>query len=435
MKTLKLLLLSILFIGLNSCSSSDDSEGGSGVASITLTPSTATQMVGEVITFTVITDTGEDVTSQAVLKAGDTPFTGATFVSAATGTFTINASYGGVSTSTVVKFIDVPPTSIVLTANTLSQSTGEDILFTVKTNTGIDVTATSTITAGSTTITGGIFNSATPGNFTVGATYQALVSETITVTFTTPINFTRRVLIEDFTGTWCGWCPRVSRGVELVKEATDKAVVVAIHSGSTNPASNGYDPYNFNVPTLENLIGLQSYPTAMLNRMTSWSYPEPNNVDQVVDLTDGAGTKNPKLGIALKSTVSGGNISLEVKTKFGKAFTGAKLVVYVLENGLIFNQVNYTTYFGGTGGNTIIPDFVHEHVLRATLTNVLGDAFTPTESAYNNVVTKTFNVAVPANVTDASKLEFVAFVVGPDNKAINVRNSVSGDDQSFEVVE
>lgn len=426
MKIFKLLFLSILFIGLNSCSSSDDSEGGSGVTSITLTPSTTTQMVGEVITFTVTTDTGEDVTSQAVLKAGDTPFTGATFISTTTGTFTINASYEGVSASVTVNYIDVPPTSIVLTANTTSQSTGEDVLFTVKTNTGIDVTSTSTITAGSTVITGGVFNSATAGTFDVSATYQELTSETVTVTITQAINFTKRVLIEDYTGTWCGWCPRVSHGIELVKAATDKAVVVAIHSGSTNPSSNGYDPYNFNVPALENLIGLEGYPTAMLNRKTDWTYPEPNNVNQVVNLTTGT---NPKLGLALKSTVSGGNINLEVKTKFGKAFTGAKLVVYVLENGLIFNQVNYTDYYNGAD---IITDFSHEHVLRATLTNILGDAFSANESSYNNTVTKTFNVPVPANVSNVSNLEFVAFVVGADNKTINVRNSTPGQDQAFE---
>ena len=30
--------------------------------------------------------------------------------------------------------------------------------------------------------------------------------------------FKHRVLIEDFTGAWCGWCPRVSHAIELLKE-------------------------------------------------------------------------------------------------------------------------------------------------------------------------------------------------------------------------
>lgn len=354
MKIFKLFFLGILFIGLNSCSSSDDSGTGT-ITSISLTPSATTETVGSVITFNVVTNLGNDVTSKAVLKSGDAAFTGGAFTSSVAGTFTITATYEGHTASVEVSFINSPT-----------------------------------------------------------------------------INFTKRVLIEDYTGTWCGWCPRVSRGIELVKEATDKAVVVAIHSGSTNPSSNGYDPYNFNVPALESLINLQGYPTAMLNRTTEWNYPEPNNVDQVVGLAAGA---NPNVGLALKAAVSGGNINLEVKTKFGKDFTGAKLVVYVLENGLIFNQVNYTTYFGGNGSSSVIQNFTHEHVLRGTLTNILGDAFTPTESVYDSEVTKTFNVAVPANVSNVANLEFVAFVVGSNNKALNARNATAGENQTLEVIE
>lgn len=232
-------------------------------------------------------------------------------------------------------------------------------------------------------------------------------------------NFQKRVLIEDYTGTWCGWCPRVSFGIEIVEGATDNAVVVAIHR---------QDEYNFNATVLENQIGLQGYPTAMLDRTILWDYPEPNNVVQVVNLTN----NNARLGLAMKSTVAGGNISLEVKTKFGDDITGAKLVVYILENGLISDQENYTTYYDGVD---VLPNFTHNHVLRAAATNLLGDAFTDTESVEGNEVTKTFSIPVPANVANAANLEFVAVVVGADKKAINARKSVSGDDQTFETVE
>ena len=40
--------------------------------------------------------------------------------------------------------------------------------------------------------------------------------------------FKKRVLIEDYTGTWCGNCTRVSHAIEEVKLLTDKAVTVAI---------------------------------------------------------------------------------------------------------------------------------------------------------------------------------------------------------------
>ena len=232
-------------------------------------------------------------------------------------------------------------------------------------------------------------------------------------------NFQKRVLIEDYTGTWCGWCPRVSFGIEIVEGATDNAVVVAIHRE---------DEYNFNAGVLEDQIGLEGYPTAMLDRATLWDFPEPNNIVQVVDLT----TTNARLGLAMKSTVTGGNINLEVKTKFGDDFTGAKLVVYVLENGLVSDQENYTTYYDGVD---VLQNFTHNHVLRAAATNLLGDDFSATESVEGSEVTKTFSIPVPANVTNAANLEFVAVVVGADKKAINARKAAPGDDQAFEIVE
>lgn len=418
MKIFKLLFLSILFIGLNSCSSSDDSgENTGGVTSITLTPSTTTQLVGDDITFVVTTDTGEDVTLSTALVAGAAPISNATFTTQTAGDVVITATYQGLTATTTVTFTDIPTTSIILSANMTSQAAGDNITFTVLTNTGINVTSTATITAGATTINNGVFT-APVGTYEVTATYLEFTSETVTVTFTPSIRFTKRVLIEDYTGTWCGYCPRVSYGIELVNEATDKAVVAAIHRGN--------DPYDFNASVLENMIDLSGYPTAMLNRTTDWTYPEPSNVSQIVNL---AAQTPPTVGLAMTSTVSGGNINLEVKTKFGTNLNGAKLVVYILENGLIYDQVNYTSYYGG--GSTI-PNFVHEHVLRACLTNLLGDAFTNTEAVYGNEVTKTFNIPVPANVSNASNIEFVAFVVGADNKAINVRKAVSGDNQSFE---
>ncbi|MFY0483343.1 Omp28-related outer membrane protein [Flavobacterium sp. PLA-1-15] len=416
-----MLLLSILFIGLNACSSSDEEEETTtgGATAITLTPSTATQMVGEDITFVVKTDTGEDVTMSTALVAGTSPISNATYTTQTAGDVVIKATYQGLTATTTVKFTDVPTTSITLTANVTTQAAGDNIIFTVKTNTGINVTSSAVITTGTTTIEGGILNSPTAGSFDVSATYQDFASEVVTVTFTPSISFTKRVLIEDYTGTWCGYCPRVSQGIELVKAATDKVVVAAIHRGN--------DPYNFEAGVLENLIGLEGYPTAMLNRKTDWTYPEPNNVQQVVNLTGGI---KPKVGLAINSTVSGGNINLEVKTKFGTNMTNAKLVVYILENGLIYNQVNYTSYFGG---GSVIPNFVHEHVLRASLTNLLGDAFTSAEAVYENEVTRTFNIPVPANVANASNIEFVAFVVGSDNKALNVRKANPGENQTFEI--
>ena len=151
---------------------------------------------------------------------------------------------------------------------------------------------------------------------------------------------------------------RVAYAVDQVFTQTDKAVSVAIH--------NGNDPYNFiGIDPLANLIlpagGSLELPVSRLNRMIVWTYPEPTNIQQAIDLTG----NNTTLGIAMNSTVSNGNINLNVNLKFLQDYTDLKLVVYLLEDHLIHDQHNYTSYFNGQNP---IPNYEHNHVLRSSLT-------------------------------------------------------------------
>ncbi|MFK7059589.1 Omp28-related outer membrane protein [Flavobacterium oreochromis] len=229
--------------------------------------------------------------------------------------------------------------------------------------------------------------------------------------------FTKNVLIEDYTGTWCGFCPRIAYSIIKVKENTTKAVSVAIHGGS-----RGSDPYIYS-GTLP--INISGYPTGKLNRLTDWTYPENSNILQPIALT----SNNTDLGLAMTSTVASGNINLDVKVKFLKDYTNLKLVVYVVEDGLVYNQSNYTSFFGGA--STLV-NFVHDDVLRKCLTtSILGDVLTGTTT--NATVTKNFNIAVPSNISDPTKMKFVAFVVDQTGNALNVRKSNPNENQSFQV--
>ncbi|KGO91291.1 Omp28-related outer membrane protein [Flavobacterium subsaxonicum] len=319
--------------------------------------------------------------------------------------------------------------NVTLTADKSNQIIGNAITFTVKDDKGTDVTQETIFYVDGVAIDGNTFTSETMGTFAVNADYSGVKSESLTVTFGdgSEINFVKRVLVEDYTGTWCGYCPRVAYAIEQLHLQTENFVPVAIHRPSSNVSSINYDPYNYDTSELENIIDIPGYPKGMLNRMTQWKFPEPNNVDKAVALTQG---ENPKLGLALTPVVSGGTINLSVNVNFSKDFTGLKLVVYVLENGLIYEQHNYTTYYGGVD---VIEDYEHNHVLRAVLTPLLGEAISGTETVINNTFTKSFNVSVPENVINYSKLEFVAFVVDADGKALNVRKAAAGDVQEFEI--
>ncbi len=236
--------------------------------------------------------------------------------------------------------------------------------------------------------------------------------------------FKKRVLIEDYTGTWCGNCTRVALAIDLVADQTDKAVVVAIHHGN--------DPFDFQgITPLKNLILPNTpeempLPVSRLNRMTKWTFPETSNIKQAVDLTG----NNSGLGLAINSEIENGKINLDVKINFAQDdYSNLRIVVYLLEDNLIYLQKNYTPAFN----NSInpIPFFEHNHVLRNSLTNILGDAISE-NIAVNQIITKNFNLPFPSNVADKNNISFVAFVIGQDNKVINVRASKINENQVFE---
>ena len=161
-------------------------------------------------------------------------------------------------------------------------------------------------------------------------------------------------------------------------------------------------------------------PVSRLNRMTVWTFPEVSNIQQALDLTG----NNTTLGLALNSTVTNGTINLDVNMKFIQNYTDLKLVVYLLEDKLIYDQRNYTNYYNGE--NPIV-NFKHNHVLRSSLTNILGDEVT------GSTVTKSFSIPIPANIANSANISFAAFLVGSDNKVLNARASLANENQSFEV--
>ncbi len=232
--------------------------------------------------------------------------------------------------------------------------------------------------------------------------------------------FKKRVLIEDYTGTWCGNCTRVSHAIELVNAQSDKVVTVAIH--------NGNDPYHFpGIAPLKNLILPNSplaLPVSRLNRVNVWTFPEPTNTQEALNFTG----NNTTLGIAMNSTVANGNINLSVNVKFLDTFSDLKLVVYLLEDHLIYFQRNYTTYYNAV--NPIL-DYEHNHVLRSSLTDILGDAITGTTNG--STVTKNFTIPIPSTIANPDNISFVAFLVGSDNQVLNVRAADSNESQVFEI--
>lgn len=426
MKTKQLLFL-FLFVGaaifMTSCSSSSDDGGdSSGATSITISSNPSSLELGGAFTFTVKDNSNTDVTSQSTIIFNGTAISGATYSPTEGGTYNVNAKYGALTSNSISVTVTVAAVLSSISVNTDKTMVlkGQSVTLTAIGNEGTDLTPLATFYVDGVAITGNIYMSDTFGNKIITATYETFNSNEKALL----VGHTKNVLIEDFTGAWCGFCPRVAYGIDQVKAQTDKAVVVAIHRGTAS--GNNYDPYNYPASALEDFVGLEGYPWAQLNRRTTWIYPEPSNVNQVINLTNGVSSK----GLGLNSTLSGNSLNISVKMSvLDNSATNLKLVVYILENGLILNQVNYTNYYGGA---SVIQNFEHNNVLRQVPTDIFGDALNAgeIESGSGNYI-KNFNVTLTSNIANTNNLSLAVFLVDANGNAVNSKSALVGETKDF----
>ena len=317
-------------------------------------------------------------------------------------------------------------TGIFATHNSSTRALGEETIIRVFTEDGKEVTDESTIFVNGERFDDNTFTADQTGFYEVIAKYQNIESSQLFVEYHdgSQVNYKKRVLIEDYTGTWCGWCPRVSHGMKLVSEISEDVVFIAIHRAPVGTS----DPYNYtNAEELEQFINTPGYPKGFINRTNQWKFPEPSNLRQVVEFKQGS---NPKLGLALNSSQNNNFINVSVNVGFAKNFSNLKLVVQLLENNLVYPQVNYTDYYEG---NNPIEAYVHDYTLRYTATNILGDEIPNAETFDTNQWQKNLAFPLPENIEDINQLDIVAFVVNENGEVINVRKSSLGEQQEFEM--
>ncbi|MBP3251470.1 MAG: hypothetical protein J6M25_02340 [Prevotella sp.] len=72
----------------------------------------------------------------------------------------------------------------------------------------------------------------------------------------------RRILVEEFTGTWCGWCPRGMVALDYLHEHMgDQTVLIAVHGGDLMAIEQKTNNYNAVLNTVS------GFPYAYLNRV------------------------------------------------------------------------------------------------------------------------------------------------------------------------
>ncbi|MEH6535255.1 MAG: Omp28-related outer membrane protein [Psychroserpens sp.] len=419
------IFLFVAVAALVSCSSSDSGEdggdGNNGPNSIAVNVSSFFVDFGDSVTINVNTSDGVNVTSESTVLVNGAPISGNVYTAATAGSYTITATYDNLTSPGIT--IQVLPVivSATMIANETTLNLGSRIKYTVfatdSQGNDIDVTEGSNIYIDEEqSITGSSYIPESVGTISAYATFDNFTTETIMVTVednaATPATYNRRSLVEDYTGDWCGYCTRVAVAIEMVEDASDDVVIVATHVFNGDPYQNQYGVQ------MANNAGVTGLPTAIVNRQADWAFPETNNIAQVTNLTEG----NMTSGVSITSASSGSSLSFMVNVGFGETINGAKLVIFLLENGLVLSQRNYYPEY--YGGQDPIPNFVHNHVLRHSFTNVLGDVIPAGEAVANNTYRTKINYNIPpGSVGNPNNLEIVAMLVNSNNTIININKA------------
>lgn len=301
---------------------------------------------------------------------------------------------------------------LTLSSQTVEMNGYDYVDIIVKDGNGTDVTASCSLFLNDTESISNNFIPTAVGTFKVTAKKGNTVSDekTLTVVARAASPFPQKVLVEDVTGAWCGYCTRVAWKLENFVANNPRCIVVGIHGGGT-------DPFNFQYyPTYNTQFGITGYPSAIVNRRRKWTE---NNSELDMALQQWA-----PVGISITSATSGSNITGTVKVKFNvTTLRPMRLVIALVENGLVHPQVNYYSPQYGTtpylyGGVSPITDFVHKSVLRRTATDLFGDAIPQKEIVKNSEYSVPFTMSVNGNVyggaayaANPAKCAIVAFVV------------------------
>lgn len=323
---------------------------------------------------------------------------------------------------TILESID----GLILSSNETTRILNQTTTLKLIKNNGEEVTSQTTFYVNGEALTSNTFTKSEVGVYLVEAKFNGISAEnSVEVTYHdgSLIAFKSNVMVEDYTGVWCGNCPRVTVALEQASQQLgtndDQLIKVAIHRSSSNPSDASYDPYNFDATSFEPNGG---YPKAFINRTTRWTPLEYNNLGMVVTQTQ----INKRLGLKLKTETQNGVVKLTVDGLFSDNFNQLGLVVYQLESGFIYHQINYTTFYND---EDIIQNFQHDHVLKYILTNPNGNPIL--NSTTGNEFSEEYNISL-STITNTENVEFVAFIVNSNGEVLNARSIKINETQNYQ---
>lgn len=233
---------------------------------------------------------------------------------------------------------------------------------------------------------------------------------------TTPAENVRKVLLEDFTGQKCPNCPEAAEiAHSLIQTYGDQIVVIAIHAGNFS-VPDGSFPSDYRTTEGTELndffgISMYGYPMGMVNRIDYNGFPVVIKDDWESAVSDQL-ELDPQAAITITSSYNTGTRELDctLETEFLEDLDGTySICAFIIESGIVSPQ---QTESG------VVEDYVHNHMLRASMNGTWGDAVgTDGLAVGGSKVTNHCSYTLPAE-WNAENCAIVAFVYNDETQDV-----------------
>ena len=252
----------------------------------------------------------------------------------------------------------------------------------------------------------------------------SFLSSAQTFVSTNPEN--RNVVLEEFTGIYCGYCPDGHlKGQQLKDNNPGDVVLINIHTGSYATPSGNDPNYQTNFgAAIASQAGIAGYPAGTINRHAFGSWTQQGGTamsrgDWAAASGDIFPLPSPVNVAAVASMdIATGILTVDVEMYYtgNQTISSNALHVAVLQNNVEGPQ-------SGSSGNpgSVLPNgnYNHQHMLRHLMTGQWGE--TITTISQGDFVSRQYTWTLPSNINnvdlDPTELEVVVFV-SEDNQEI-----------------
>jgi len=216
---------------------------------------------------------------------------------------------------------------------------------------------------------------------------------------TEPAN--RNVILEEFTGRNCGYCPEGHLIANQIMASNPGRVwAINVHSGSYAPTS--YPNFNTNVSaTILSGFSVSGFPSGVVNRSTAaaqsrgvWNSLTTQQLGQAAECNvAGVARINPETRVA--------TITVEVYYTGNSGYDENYLTVAMLQDSIMGSQSGMT----GNPAQVVNGTYCHMHILRDMVTPTWGESIAPTTQG--TLVTKTYEYQIPESIGSPNGVEVI----------------------------